>query len=53
MKDERLEAYRELHNGLSDMIEGKRLKREDIPDDYGWLVETLHQIVALDPETDA
>lgn len=31
-------------DGLSDMVEGGRLKREDIPDDYAWLVERLAEI---------
>ena len=33
--------YAALHDGLSDMIEGGRLRKEHIPDDYRWLVETL------------
>ena len=33
--------YHKLHDGLSDMIEGGRLKASDIPDDYQWLIETL------------
>jgi len=32
-----------LHDGLSDMIEGGRLQREDIPDDYEWLVSVLEK----------
>lgn len=37
----RLAIYKELHDGLSDMIESGRLKRADIPEDYAWIVETL------------
>lgn len=37
----KLRGYHILHDGLSDMIEGGRLKEADIPDDYRWLVETL------------
>ena len=37
----RLAIYKELHDGLSDMIESGRLKRDDIPEDYAWIVETL------------
>ena len=36
-----LAAYGTLHDMLSDMIEGGRLKREDIPDDYEALVAQL------------
>jgi hypothetical protein len=42
-------AYRELADGLSEMIEDGRLKLADIPNDYGWLVETLAKIAGLDP----
>ena len=34
-------TYEELHDRLSDMIEGGRLTEGDIPDDYRWLVESL------------
>jgi hypothetical protein len=34
-------SYAALHDGLSDMIEGGRITREHIPDDYEWLVESL------------
>jgi len=39
-----LDHYYELHDGLSDMIEGGRLRVEDIPDDYAWLVNALAEI---------
>lgn len=39
-----LEHYHRLHEGLSDMIEGGRLKEIDIPDDYQWLVELLAEV---------
>lgn len=47
--------YQELHDGLSNMIEGGRLKKSDVPDDYEWLVfslETLasHRINQLDDD---
>ena len=38
-----LNAYFELHDMLSDMIEGGRLTEGDIPDDYAALVEQLEQ----------
>lgn len=42
-----LDHYRALHDGLSDMIEGGRMKA--IPaDDYKWLVEMLVEAVSLD-----
>ena len=37
----RLAIYKDLHDGLSDMIESGRLKRDDIPEDYAWIVATL------------
>lgn len=37
-------AYGCLHDGLSDMIEGGRLKEADIPDDYQWLVKELTEL---------
>lgn len=51
MKDERLEAYRKLYDGLSDMVESRRVTREDIPEDYEWLIRAMLDVVALDPET--
>lgn len=39
-------TYRKLHDMLSDMIEGGRLKEEDIPDDYQALVEALAALAA-------
>ena len=39
-----LDAYRKLHDSLSDMIEGGRLDESDIPDDYKALVEALASI---------
>ena len=44
-----LDAYRRLHDGLSDMIEGGRLTRAAIPDDYDWLVESLAWLAGHDP----
>ena len=41
--DDLLNAYFELHDMLSDMIEGGRLTEGDIPDDYAALVERLEQ----------
>ena len=40
MRDQ-LRHYGFLHDGLSDMIEGGRLREEDIPEDYQWLVRML------------
>lgn len=51
MKDERLEAYRKLYDGLSDMVEDGRLTRADHPDDYEWLIAAMLDVVALDPES--
>lgn len=31
------------------MVEGGRLTRVDVPDDYEWVVTTLIDIAALDP----
>jgi len=42
-----LALYRELHDGLSNMVEEGRLTEADIPDDYQWLVEKLVDAVAL------
>ena len=44
-----LQLYRRLADGLSDMVEGGRLKEADCPDDYRWLVEKLAAIAAADP----
>lgn len=42
--DDLLNPYFELHDMLSDMIEGGRLTEGDIPDDYAALVEQLEQL---------
>lgn len=47
---EPLATYRKLADGLSDMVEGGRLREADIPDDYQWLVATLAKIAGLDPK---
>ncbi len=39
-----LNKYLELHDGLSDMIEDGRLRREDIPADYDWITESPLQV---------
>jgi hypothetical protein len=36
-----LAEYRGLHDWLSDMVEGGRLRRDMIPDYYDWLVGKL------------
>jgi hypothetical protein len=36
-----LADYRRLHDRLSDMIEGGRLRRSMIPNDYDWLIDKL------------
>lgn len=41
MINELLEAYFDLHDMLSDMIEGGRLTEADIPDDYQALLEQI------------
>jgi hypothetical protein len=46
-----MKAYRELADGLSDMVESGRLSESDIPHDYQWLVKQLVEIVGLDPVT--
>ena len=43
MIDDLLNAYFELHDMLSDMIEAGRLTEGDIPEDYAALVEQLEQ----------
>jgi hypothetical protein len=43
-----LEKYRSLHDGLSDMVESGRLTENALPDDYGWLVETLADLAVVD-----
>ena len=37
-------TYARLHDGLSDMVEGGRLRESDVPDDYRWLVEALARL---------
>jgi predicted protein tyrosine phosphatase len=44
-----LNKYRQLHDGLSEMVENGRITENDIPDDYQWLVSLLIEIAALDP----
>jgi maltose-binding protein MalE len=44
----KLDLYRKLHDGLSDMIESGRLKESDIPDDYLWLVQILEKAGGMD-----
>lgn len=46
MEQDLLADYRELHDRLSHMIEGGRLREGCIPNDYRWLVETLTQLAA-------
>lgn len=46
---EKLQLYQRLADGLSEMVEGGRLKQADIPDDYQWLVEALAKIAGADP----
>jgi hypothetical protein len=46
----RMTVYEQLHDGLSDMIEGGRLLRESIPDDYQWLVEKLAMASGATPQ---
>jgi hypothetical protein len=43
-----LAKYRALHDGISDMIEGGRLKPSDIPDDYQWLLTRMADLAAAD-----
>jgi hypothetical protein len=45
-------TYQQLHDGLSDMIEGGRLKEADIPEDYAWLVRALEALANPKPEDD-
>ena len=40
-KNDLLNQYQKLHDGLSDMVESGRLTQADIPDDYHWLVEKM------------
>ncbi len=39
--DTLVDAYRKLHDGLSDIIESGRLTEADCPEDFHWLVESL------------
>ena len=41
--------YRRLADGLSDMVEERRLSEADIPDDYAWLTKQLEAIAGADP----
>lgn len=43
-----LMLYRKLADGLADMVEGGRLTKASIPDDYEWLVKVLAEIVGWD-----
>ena len=42
-------AYRELVDGLHDMVKSRRLKQGDIPDDFQWLMNQIEVIEQLDP----
>jgi hypothetical protein len=44
-----LAAYRELVDGLDNMIGCNRLCEDDLPDDFEWLKEVLERICNLDP----
>lgn len=44
-----LHHYRNLADGLSDLVEEGRLQIGDIPDDYQWLVSLLKVIAGADP----
>lgn len=48
-----LPLYRQLADGLSDMIEGdyQRLCESDCPDDWAWLTNLLEKIATVDPGT--
>lgn len=48
MNEDLLDEYRKLHDGLSDMVEGGRLREADIPDDYQWLVSSLEKLAGMD-----
>lgn len=50
MPEEAVPLYRELADGLSDMVEGGRLGEGEIPEDFAWLVGLLANIAAEDPE---
>lgn len=39
-------SYLELHDGLSDMIDGGRLSSDVVPDDFEWLSDSLHYLRA-------
>ena len=39
-----LNKYPLLHDGLSEMIEVGRLRREQVPGDYDWLAKNLAQL---------
>ena len=49
--DDLLNAYFELHDMLSDMIEAGRLTEGDIPEDYAAIVEQLEQCNTYYEET--
>jgi hypothetical protein len=45
--DALLQHYRQLHDGLPEMIEDGRLTEAKIADDYRWLVATLLRANAI------
>ena len=46
-QEQLLQEYEKLHDGLSDMVEGGRLREGDIPDDYQWLVQSLAKLTGM------
>jgi predicted RNA-binding Zn-ribbon protein involved in translation (DUF1610 family) len=40
--------YGDLHDGLSDMVEGGRLTEAKVPDDYRWVVDSLSNCIEAD-----
>lgn len=46
-------AWQELHDMISDAVEGGRIKEEDCPDDYRAIVQKLEECVRLENAADA
>lgn len=49
---EALRLYRDLADGLSDMMEGGRLVETAVPDDWAWLNTLVQKIAKADPSPD-
>lgn len=52
MTDKGISPYARLHDFVSDMIEGGRLRHTDIPEDYDAIVQALQDCAADAPDGD-